>query len=262
MEYFHFRDHDFVVRRFHSESDYESFLIPHICKMLPDYHILPFKSGVFASHEYGTRRADLVFIHKEYKQWIVVEVELSHHSLESHVYPQAFTFRNGEYKQKHVDYLLEKCPELVSEDLQFLMIYNPPEVLVIVDDPIVYDRNWEQLTEVCKIAIGVPLRDQNSEYGLHYNGWLPEEDCLISDAIWNKEACFLAIATPSLIFDSNIERCELLIDERPSTWQIDRIRGTVVLYPINQWVKRILNQSENYVLSKNSAGEYLISTDE
>ena len=262
MESFHFRNHDFIVRRYHSESDYEAFLVPKLCEMLPDYHILPFKTGVFSSHDYGVRRADLVFIHKEYKRWIVVEVELSHHSLDSHVYPQAYTFRNGEYKQKHVNYLLGKCSHLVSDELEFLMIYNPPEVLVIVDDPSVYDRNWGRLNEVCKIAIGVPFRDQNSEYGLHYNGWLPKEEMSISNAIWNKEACFLSITSPSLIFDSIIERCELLIDERPSNWVIGQIRGSVLLYPINQWVKQILNQSEEYSLVKNSQGEYELITSE
>ena len=57
-----------------------------------------FKANIFASSEYGNKQADLVFINRDYTDWVVVEVELSHHSLNSHVFPQAYTFKNGKKK--------------------------------------------------------------------------------------------------------------------------------------------------------------------
>jgi len=258
MGTFHFGNNAFTIRRHHSEADYEAFLIPHLQRMLPEYHILPFRTGVFASHEYGVRRADLVFIHKEYLNWVVVEVELSHHSLDSHVFPQAFTFRNGEYKIKHVEYLLEKKPDLDSYQLEYLLIYNPPDVLVIVDNPIVYERGWDRLTDVCELAIAVPFRNDNSEYGLFYEGWTPTLLSNITRAIWNKAACFLEVFSPSIIFDASMERCILLIDGRPSEWMSGQIRSSIVLYPVNQWVKQFLNDNYEYTLQLNPQGEYEI----
>ena len=139
-----------------------------------------------------------------------------------------------------------------------MIIYNPPEVLVIVDDPIVYDRNWNRLNDVCQIAIGIPFRNEHSEYGLHYNGWFPESYRDRTEVIWHQEACFLEVVSPSLVFTSNMERCNLLIEGRPSDWMFGQIRGSVVLYPINQWVKQILNNSQEHILFLNSQGDYEI----
>ena len=74
MELYHCNGKEFKVRRHHSESDYEHFLIDILRSMNPDYFIFPFKANIFASSEYGNKQADLVFINRDYTDWVVVEL--------------------------------------------------------------------------------------------------------------------------------------------------------------------------------------------
>jgi hypothetical protein len=55
-----------------------------------------------------------------------------------------------------------------------------------------------------------------------------------------------------------MERCNLLIEGRPSDWMFGQIRGSVVLYPINQWGKQVLNNSQEHIIFLNSQGDYEI----
>ena len=260
LEFYHCNGKEFQVRRHHSESDYESFLLEILRDMNPDYFIFPFKTNIFANSDYGNKQADLVFIHREYIDWVVVEVELSHHSLNSHVFPQAFTFKNGEYNDRHVRYLSGKYDELDEEKLHYLMVYNPPEVLVIVDSMDVYNRGWERLEEVSRIAVAVPLRDQYSNYALHYVGWRPESRTETTAVSWNRESTFIEVHKPSAVFSHDVERCVILLDGRQSDWVVRKLRDSLILFPIQRWVDEHLSSLGSIELSRTEGNELVIQS--
>ena len=51
-------------------------------------------------------------ISTDYRHWVVVEVEMSRHSLYSHVIPQVRTIREASYTQEYAAYIHGKCPTL------------------------------------------------------------------------------------------------------------------------------------------------------
>ena len=256
--YFLHRNSTFKVKRYHSESDYEAFLIPQMKNLFLDYHILPFKLNVFANSNYGNRQADLVMIHKEYRDWVVVEVELGHHSLNSHVFPQAYTFKNGEYSERHVEYLIGKKNSLDKEKLSFLLMYNPPRVLVIVDDEDVYERGWDRLEEVCKIGLGIPLRNENNDYAVYYTGWMPKSSNSTTSATWRGDFSYLDIDSPVAILQPNQERLTIIVNNRETEWIARPLRGGIVLFPTDSWMSEFLQDGMNYDLVKTDISVELI----
>lgn len=257
MHFLH-RNSTFKVKRFHSEADYEAFLIPQMKKMFFDYHILPFKPNVFADRNYGNRQADLVMIHKEYLDWIVVEVELGHHSLNSHVYPQAYTFRYGEYSERHVDYLMTKRNAFDREKLSFLLIYNPPKVLVIVDDEKVYDRGWGALEEVCNIGLCIPLRSEANDYAIYYTGWMPKSSKSITSGKWSGDFGYLDISSPVKILDPGQDRLAIIVNNRETEWIARTLSSGIFLFPTDSWMIDFLQDGMNYDLVKTDNSVELI----
>lgn len=114
------------------ESEYENSIRRYAPNLFPGYHCCRFNSRVMS--EEGTAQADLALIDTEYRGWAVVEVELEHHSLESHVEPQIRRLVNGDYNLGHADYLLSHNPELDRERLRRLVRTSEPEFLVIVPE--------------------------------------------------------------------------------------------------------------------------------
>ena len=245
---FLYRGSEFKPRKFHSESDYEAFLVPRLAELLPEYHILPFKLDVFADHNYGNRRADLVLIEKEYRNWIVVEVELGHHSLNSHVFPQAYTFRNGEYGQRHVNYLIRKLPELDPDKIEFLITYNPPGVLTIVDDEGVFERGWDSLRDVCEIGVAIPYRNRDNDYSLYYTGWLPKGQIEETTGTWKSAFGYLDVLNPSIIMGVGEEEVSILVNDRESSWKVRTLRDGIVFFPLDSWVTDFLTPDTEYAM--------------
>lgn len=259
MKRFQWRGELFNVRRHYSEADYEAFLIPQMINLFPSYHILPFKLNILAESRYGDKRADLVMIHKEYRNWVVVEVELGHHSLNSHVYPQAYTFRNGEYGERHVNYLLGKNQTFDEDRLSYLIMYNPPEVLVIVDDEEVYNRGWDEIGDVCKVSIGVPLRNNQNEYAFWYDGWTPEVADNGSSAKWHADFEYLSLDAPAEVLSHGDNHPLLIIDGRESRWTVRPIRRGIVLFPLEHWVRDSLIDGLEYFLRVNEQMDIVMS---
>ena len=102
---------------------------------------MPFKKKVFApddSTDTGVSGVvpDLVFIAQDYSEWLIVEVEMGHHSFNGHVKPQIDKLLSADYGLEEAEYLYEKHAQAGSLDkakLMQLVMQSQPRVLVIVN---------------------------------------------------------------------------------------------------------------------------------
>jgi len=120
-----------------TEAYFEARITLHAPTIYPEYHVVPFKQTLYADGE--TASPDLAFISREYDQWIVVEVELSHHPL-AHVERQVRVFSSAEYTLANANYLISKKPTLNRRRTRQLVTTEPPDILVIVNERA---PNWE-----------------------------------------------------------------------------------------------------------------------
>ena len=101
-------------------------------ELFPGYFCGPFSSSV--ESEYGTHQPDLVLIDKLYRNWVIVEAELEHHSLSGHVEPQIRCFMNGLYTDSHVDQIHALFPTTSRTEVKRLVRTMQPEVAVIAPE--------------------------------------------------------------------------------------------------------------------------------
>ncbi len=136
-------DRVYLPKSFSSEAQYEAVVLSEFRKKLLDFHVLPFKKEIQGVN--GTRNIpDLAIVAKDLSCWFVVEVELAHHSLNSHVIPQVTTFVEGEYSDIHAQYLNSRLELDCYESLFSLVRYQRPIVLVVVDSSSVYQSDWHK----------------------------------------------------------------------------------------------------------------------
>jgi hypothetical protein len=111
------------------EKDYENQIRRYSDKLFPDFYCVKFNAKV--NSVFGNCIPDLALIHKDYKDWYVVEVELEHHSLSHHVLDQIRSMHHGEYGESHVEYLLQQ-EALLDESKLRQLVRQQPHTLIIV----------------------------------------------------------------------------------------------------------------------------------
>lgn len=115
------------------EGEFETIFLQHVEKVFPEFVVAPFKCLV--TSEYGVHKPDLALIDRRYRSWWVIEVELAHHALSSHVLPQVRVFATGEYGDPHAKYLCDQSTELDPSRVRDMLRGQPPQVLVVVNAP-------------------------------------------------------------------------------------------------------------------------------
>ena len=96
-----------VSPKAHSEAEFTNALLTKRFELFPEFHVCRFE--VLVEAPYVNKKPDLAIIDKKYTNWWVVEVELNHHPLKNHVLPQVSAFAEGNYNQKHADYIMRFC---------------------------------------------------------------------------------------------------------------------------------------------------------
>ena len=134
------------------EQDYENQLLRFSNQLFPDFYCVKFKSKVQSI--FGNCIPDLALIHREYRDWYVVEVELEHHSLEYHVLDQVKSMYHGEYTQVHADYLLGQLPSLDESRLKDLIRQKPHTLVVVPISKISWrERLYQFQTKILTVEI-------------------------------------------------------------------------------------------------------------
>jgi hypothetical protein len=113
------------------ESEFEDIVMSQAARLYPSYHLIRFKKMVYSEEE--GRKPDFALIDRKYRDWWVVEAELSHHNLENHVLPQVRTFSQAYYGPEEAEYLCAQMPTLEKHAVLDMMKGNQPRVLVVVN---------------------------------------------------------------------------------------------------------------------------------
>jgi hypothetical protein len=154
------------------ETDFENLVISNARDLFPGWIPAKFKADV-TGYEGVTKRPDLALIDPKYRKWCVVEVELAHHGLESHVLPQIEVFCSGFYNETHAHHLKRQNSSLDLDRTIQMMNGLTPDVMVVVDKP---DTNWRKPLRHAGALLGViePFRGPNNEVLFRVNGDQPE----------------------------------------------------------------------------------------
>lgn len=116
------------------ESYYEAMVKKQARKMWPRFHPVHFKANVYAGLDQGVK-ADLALVEKSYMEWWVVEVELDHRQLASHVFPQVQKLATAAYGDDEAAKLCVECRDLDLTKTKKMIKDCPPKVLVVVNRP-------------------------------------------------------------------------------------------------------------------------------
>lgn len=237
------------------ESEFEQFFLDNADTLYPDYHTIPFK-GVIIESEYGTVKADLALIDKDYLNWWVIEVEMSRHSLKGHVLPQVEKLANGVYGDNVATYFHKNCPALDLEKLLILMKGKQPQVMVVLDIP--KDKWREELKRYNAIlSIFQVFKSQANNFIFRLNGDYPhkfESNQSICEftMMLNK---FLKVESPAVLDVPDKEKMVIKFDGGLTEWKRIDIQDTVYLYPISY---NPLDIKKQYLLLQESDGSYHI----
>ena len=153
------------------ESDFESIIVSRANSLFPQFNVIPFKIPV--ESEEGRKVPDLALVDFSYRFWWVVEVEMAHHSLYSHVIPQVEVFARGKYGEEHANHLASSRADLEKSALQDMMMGAQPRVAVVVNRSV---PNWiEPLHKLDAILTIVEIfRSGRNQHILRVNGDYPE----------------------------------------------------------------------------------------
>jgi hypothetical protein len=159
----------------HYEAEFENILQSESSRIFESYYFVPFKIPVFSDVDADTRQADFALVHKSYRNWWVVEVELAHHSLHNHVLPQVQTLAHATYGTNEAVYLCEQYHSLDREKVFEMFKGDQPRVLVIVNSPV---SGWLETLAALKAQVMICqiYRDQMNRNLLRVNGDYPYED--------------------------------------------------------------------------------------
>jgi len=236
------------------EAEYERKIRQQVGAVFPDYHTSSFKLEIQTDQK-EARKADLAMVHKDFRDWWVVEVELVGHSL-SHVLEQVSVFTHGTYNSIRIaNYLKDKNFEENAVRLDYnklkAMIFNQqPQVLVIVDEQ---QSEWESelskhsasvcVFQVYRSTIGNESFRLNGEYPECYYG---ESHCRYHRVIPN----LLEVLSPSLLNVKAGEEVLIFYNNRSTCWKrIDEGRS-VFLKLVGQ--VNPLHTKTSYVLAKDA----------
>lgn len=153
-------DNSYLLSGIHYEKDYSSFVLKMCPKLFPDF--FAFEVELEIESEGCKKKCDLVLVRKDYSSWWVVEVELSTHSVASHIRPQVSVFSEGYYggrhAEKHVKSIMRRSnyEDLDQGSLYELLDEKIPNVLIIMDKSPSHDMdNWNSLEDIDRVSISI-----------------------------------------------------------------------------------------------------------
>ena len=220
-----------------NEAFFEKQILSNLPIILSNWHILQFKKNVYSEILNQTSRPDLVLIHKEYKNWCVVEVETTNHGLINHVIPQISVFQDGNYNDNHVEYLLSVDPSIKFDKLLLrrLILDIQPQVFVISEH---YLDLWhKKINEIgCNYFAFEPYENHHSRWSFYYKGDIPNiKKELISHCNSSRHYSFLRclqLTNKNAFTYRNGHIIQIMLKGELSNWKIFKTNETVIIIPI------------------------------
>ena len=234
------------------ESHFERIVRSQLAILLPDFYIVPFK--IFVQGDEGLRRKpDLAIIHREFGTWAVVEVELAHHSLDRHVYPQMQCFSTGLYDQGHAEYLCRINQELSVENVLYMIKYVEPKLIVIVNSTDVLNRGWGRLSQELgvKLAFLETFRSNRDRAIFRFDGYLPTVNPMRVAGARKHRMINALRCQPIAFFEKRPNELTIYVEDRPVRWRQFATADTVLLTPKTPIE---LTSSRNYEITQSTDG--------
>ena len=232
------------------EQEFEKVLIQRSSAIFPEYFSVPFKKTV--SSEYDSAKADYALIEKKYREWWIIEVELSNHSLSGHVLPQVETLVKAQYGSEEAEYLASKSDQLELNLLYNMMKGLTPRVLVVLDRPM---PKWVNPLEKydAKLAVFEILRSKHDRYIYRINGFIPSAspDVLSICRLDPNIPMLLTVCSPAVLEVDVSKPIEIFFNGRITVWSRIDISDRVWLKPEK---RNPLNPKTKYRLLRNNDG--------
>ena len=210
---------------YEDEQHYTNIVKVELAKVLPEFSILDFSPFILGDHG-SRRRPDLAFVHRNYKMWVVVEIELEKHSLEHHVLPQVQTFVTGRYDSTHAGLLHQKDSTLDLNAMENLLHYVPPKVVVVVNSRTVLRSGWSAIEKEhsAHLTFLESFRSEHDDVIVSISGYLPTP---VSDRVFRLKKMnmmnALICTQPENVPAGIQDEIQMVSDQRPYNWKV--IRG-------------------------------------
>lgn len=240
------------------EGDFESRVIAHAPDIYPDYFVFPFKKPVESA--FATKTPDLIFISRDYKEWRLVEIEMSYHSL-GHIESQIQAFSDAVLGSEHIDYICRNQPDLDRTRLEHLIDSVPQGVLVIVNEPI--DQNWIKVLKRYRadVAIFELFRSNDDTEIFRVNGDYPIQivehvsGCKFHPLVGN----WLVITDHNKLGLPRGGEVKIIHRGCVTRWERIHAHGDVLLRPIQ---RNPLNTQKDYIIFRRKDGMLVIQIKE
>lgn len=213
------------------ETDYENIIVHQSALIYPNFFIVPFKLSVYS--DMGAAKADLALIDKKYRNWWVAEIEMSYHSLESHILPQVEILSNATYGKREAEHLHAQMTSLNLAALLDMMKGQQPRVIVVVNKPrpdwIKPLEKYGAILEVCEV-----FRSLENKYIFRLNGEHPPQHVeMVSECVFdNLIPRFLQVKSPSILPIKLKEKVAIVYESGTSEWERIDVQDKVWLVPI------------------------------
>src|SRR5450759_1419828 len=214
-----------------SEAEFERLVFQEADDIFPGHFMVEFRKTVLS--ESGPNQADFALVHRDYKDWWVVEVELAGHPLDGHVVPQVLGLAHATYGPAEASYLADKDSRLDRERLQQMMRGAQPKTVVIVNA----ERDgWRSvLTAMGSYLIVVEVyRSTLDSHALLIHGGIPSiSDQLVSRCVPQPGVgkAFLRVLSPAALLVPNGGSVEIQYEGSMSLWRRLDVSDSVWLYP-------------------------------
>lgn len=197
------------------ESEYERILLANAEALFPAYVLVPFKMAV--ESESDKAKADFALVHRKYRDWWVVEAEMSHHSFENHVRPQVRTLSQAVYNDAVAQYLVDQDPRLDLGRMRSVIRGQQPRILVIVNSAVATWsgelRRYNAIVTVLEI-----FRSRYNDHLYRLNGEQPI-DCPVVSSECNVElARFLRVLSPGILPVRHGEQMSIFFKDGLTEW--------------------------------------------
>ena len=223
-----------------AESEFEDMIVLHAQYVYPEFHVVPFKKTVDtvdpATGEAARVRPDLAFIDRNYREWWVVEVEMTYHGLSHHVLPQLEKLKGADYSNDVADYLAQQDHAMSVCQIRQLLRNSETRVLVIVNQML---PAWSEALQRIGVSLAVleVFRGKDGRELLRANGDYPStlyetvSDCDLHPQIRR----LLGLSSPeNLRLPQNRGSLSLIFNNCLTEWQRLDAVGRTWLQPLSR----------------------------